>query len=420
MAGLLASPLPGQSIITWSGASDDDNWSNVENWVEDVVPVIEDTARFDDVPEAGAVAVNLDAIQSVRGLIFDSTSRNYAIGTTSGSHLSLNGDAADSAISVVGNHQINVPVLLETNVVVTTTGAADSLTIGGQIASVFLGPATGLSKEGSGTLILQGGNTYTGATSVSGGTLLITSGFINNTSGVNVTGNSSVFRYNSGTGLGRIVSVTDGGTFAYNSSTNYSGTLTLTNGTLEGTNWNGNLGGLTVGANQTISPGNSVGHASTTTQTWAGGGAYRWEINDADGTAGQTSSGWDLLTLSGDLTLTATEGNPVTIQVLSLGLNNQPGLAVNFNSLQNYNWLIAEAGSMIAEFSSSLFAIDVSGFSNFIDPLGFFSVVRGDSILGGTASQLYLSYNVIPEPGAVLLIGIGLLAIAVTRHRRVL
>ena len=102
----------------------------------------------------------------------------------------------------------------------------------------------------------------------------------------------------------------NGATLAYSSSVNLTKTATFVRGsTLAGTNWNGSLGGVTVSSVGSgpsfISPGNSPGNAFTTTQTWGTGGSYIWEINDFSGSAG-LNPGWDLLTLSGALTISAT------------------------------------------------------------------------------------------------------------------
>ena len=43
---------------------------------------------------------------------------------------------------------------------------------------------------------------------------------------------------------------------------------------------------------------------------WAGGGSYDWEINDFDGTAGM-DPGWDLMDITGQLSITATDADPV-------------------------------------------------------------------------------------------------------------
>jgi len=306
-----------------------------------------------------------------------------------------------------------------------TLGNATLTTGGGNKSASFNGVIQGagnLIKTGTGTQTLTGVNTYTGTTTVSAGTLLVgDSGSINSTTGaIAINANNAKLRYNSTVGLSRNVTVTNSGTFAYNSINNYSGSLTLTSGKLGGTNWNGTLNNLTIGANQTISPGNSPGTANTGSQTWASLGSYDWEINKANGTAGG-DPGWDLLNLSGALTITATSGSKFTINVISLGLDNNPGDADSFVNTNTYYWLIAQAGSAITTFSEDLFAININAFTNTLDPSGSFSIKRGDAVSGGNNTQLYLVYSAaaIPEPStaALLLLG-GLYFVARNRKTR--
>ena len=117
-----------------------------------------------------------------------------------------------------------------------TMGGAD-VVIGGNLIVNHIGP---------GTTILRGSNTYTGGTIITDGTLLA-----NNTTG-------------SATGTGT-VNVNTGGTLGGD------GIIT---------------GAVVVGAGGTIAPGNSPGILTTGAMTWEDGGAYEWELNNADGVAG--------------------------------------------------------------------------------------------------------------------------------------
>lgn len=264
----------------------------------------------------------------------------------------------------------------------------NSATIGGIISN------GGLTKLGSVTLTLSAANDYTGATTVSNGVLAVSStGTLNSSSGVTI----------------------NGGTFRYNSSTNLSPGVTFTSGSLAGTNWNGNLGGLIISSGQTISPGDSPGTATTTSQTWAGGGSYLWEINNATGTAGM-DPGWDLLSGTGTLDITSTSVSPFNILVTSLTLGNVNGLATNFSDLTSYNWLIADFAT-INGFDDTAFNIDTSAFTNSFT--GTFGVsLGGVGELPGDDNQIYLTYTAIPEPSAALLGGLGLLALLRRRATR--
>lgn len=129
---------------------------------------------------------------------------------------------------------------------------------------------------------------------------------------------------------------------------------------------------------------------------------------DATGAAG-SDPGWDLIAGSGTLAISATDLNPFTIFITSLALSNLAGEAVNFSNIMSYAWLIADFGVEIDTFSTDAFFLDSSGFANVIDPMGQFSIVRGDSVSGGENTQLYITYAVIPESGPALLGAIGML-----------
>lgn len=273
-----------------------------------------------------------------------------------------------------------------------------------------------VAHTGSGTTILSGpaANSYSGATTVSAGTLIVSGGgSINSTSGIGITGGK--LKYDSSVGLNRAVTINGGG-LAYNSSSNYSGALTFTSGTVGGTNLGGNLNNLTIGANQTISPGNSPGTAATGGQTWAGGGSYLWEINNATGTAG-TAPGWDLLTGTGSLAITATSGTKFNINVTSLTLGNVAGDAVNFVNTTNYQWMVADFSSAIT-LDTTVFNINVAGFSNTVAGGSSFGLALGSSPgIGGDNTQLYLTYTAVPEPSTCLLLGVSLATLFLRRRR---
>jgi autotransporter-associated beta strand protein len=276
-----------------------------------------------------------------------------------------------------------------------------------------------VTKSDSGTWTLSGStNAFTGNTTVNAGTLIVSgTGTINTSAGVGINGSTSRLKYDSSVALSRNVSVTVGGTFAYNSSGSYAGALTLTNGKLAGTNWSGTLDNLSIGTNQTISPGNSPGTASTGNQTWAGGGSYLWEINNATGTAG-ADPGWDLLSGNGSLTISATSGSKFNILITSLTTGNVAGNASNFNGLTtDYKWKIADFASAIT-FDATAFALNTSAFSNTVVGGSTWAIARGDaSGIGGDNTQLWVTYS-IPEPSTWLLMAGSLAALAVLRRRR--
>jgi len=209
-------------------------------------------------------------------------------------------------------------------------GSGRTLTLSGVLTNTGA-----LTKTGAGTLSLTGANTYTGASMVSAGTLQV-----NNPTG-------------SGTGP-NAVTVNSGGTLG--------GT-----GAVAGT--------VTVNSGATLSPGTTVGTLTTGSQTWNGGAAYRFELSSAI-----NSSGRDLLSINGTVSVQATSGNLFTIKLVSMATPNTAGLVPDFNGNASYTWVIAAASAGILNFNASAFAIDTSGFSNAYS--GAFSVaVQGNNLV---------------------------------------
>ena len=255
-------------------------------------------------------------------------------------------------------------------------GADDTLTVSGVLQNGGAG-GSGIDKDGAGTLVLSGANTYKGATRVNEGTLSLASGY-----------------NHSGTGAYTVGGVAGGGT------------LKIADGVDISTH------SMTIGLGGVISPGNSPGTAITGAQTWEDGGAYLWEIDDATGTQGG-DAGWDWLDITGDLTISATGGG-FTIDIDSLlHADHGSGDALNFVELNHvpeidYSFIIATTTSgTISGFDASAFTLDDSGFTN----AGWLWSIRADT------NNIYLDVNFVPEPSSTALLGLGLSSLLLRRKR---
>jgi T5SS/PEP-CTERM-associated repeat protein/autotransporter-associated beta strand protein len=221
----------------------------------------------------------------------------------------------------------------------------------------------GMTKSSAGTLTLGGVNTYTGATTVGSGLLVVN------------------------------------GSIASSPVTIQSG------GTLSGS---GTVGDTTVQSGGTINPGNSPGTLNINGDIdWLGGGNYNWQIAGVTGTAGTVST-WDLVSATGVLDLTAlTTGSQFNINLWSLQSTGPDvnGNVTGFDNTQGYTWKIATAAGGISGFTgSSQFDINIGafngtgGFANALNG-GSFSIAQ--SLDGKDLNLVFTAAGgaPVPEPG---------------------
>jgi autotransporter-associated beta strand protein len=243
----------------------------------------------------------------------------------------------------------------------TNTGAN---TISGTIRNnnTTIGALVSLTKTGAGTWILEGDNTYTGATSVTGGTLLIN-------------GNSSTA----------------------------TGAVSVTGGTLGGI---GTVGGATsIGAAGTLSPGQSPG-TMTFVNTLSLAGSTIMEIDGTNG-AGVTG-GHDFVNLTG----------AGAAGVLTYGGTMTLDIGVLFGA-GSYSWNLFDFASESLSVTSAFTGITLDDqYSGSLTDSGggVWGLVDGNNTWSFTESDGVLGLTVIPEPRAALLGGLGLLALL--RRRR--
>ena len=281
--------------------------------------------------------------------------------TASGGTLNVSGSNATVTTLSGGTVNANAAGLVVTNFNGGNIAVSNGVTValrGGSSSGVISGSG-GIAKQGAGTLALSGDSTYSGATAVEEGTLVV-DGSVNNS------------------------------------------TVTVENGaTLGGS---GSVGGLHINLGGTISPGNSPGTLSVATNSvWNPGGNYNWQIYDATGTAGNLN-GWDLINIAGSLDLTGLSvGNEFNINLWSLSgvAPDVNGNAVNFtaptDNTWRYTWTILTAAGGITGFDATNFNLNVAavnGTGGFQNPLG-----RGTFYLEQNGNDLNLHFGIVPEPG---------------------
>ena len=213
-----------------------------------------------------------------------------------------------------------------------------------------LSAANGMSKSGAGTLVVSSG--------ISGGPLFVNNGTLVATPTATLTSAPGIVVLAPGT-----LDVTQ-----------QAGGLVV--GTGQGIAGAGTVAGdITIATGGTVSPGSNLGTLTVTQGvTWASGGNYNWQIVDATGTAG-SDPGWDLLSIGGGLTISATSADPFELNLWSLSATapDANGDAVNFSSTQGYTWTIASAAGGITGFTSDAFVINttaVNGAAGFSNNLG--------------------------------------------------
>jgi fibronectin-binding autotransporter adhesin len=173
LLGLLAPPAALAQISTWTGGGTQTpttGWSQAANWGG--TALASGNALVFQGSTGLANGDDIGGALSVGGLTFASGAGAFTMGSTSGDSIVLTFAAAitdNSSTSEI----ISLPITLSAVSQTVHVVGGGSLTISGLIS----GASDGLALSGSGTLTLTGAaagaNTYTGATSVQGGTLAL-------------------------------------------------------------------------------------------------------------------------------------------------------------------------------------------------------------------------------------------------------
>jgi fibronectin-binding autotransporter adhesin len=387
LMALVAAPSALAASATWTGTLSS-TWADPLNWTLGGPPGSGDTATFANAGN-GNTTLNLGTGKTVMTILFNTSSAApYTIGSGAvGSQtLTLNDSGAITVNSTVTNNQtVNAMIVLGTSRSTTSTiSLTNNSTTSGQLLTVAGGispstagtgtvatktlalggsgngavtgiisgngsggvPTVALTKSGTGTWTLADANTYTGTTTVTGGTLLINGNQSAATGAVTVS--------NSGTTLG--------------------GT-----GTIGGT--------VTVNAGANIAPGNggnSTAILNTGALTLASTSNFRVDINGT--TAG---SGYDRLNVTtGGVTIS---GSNLVITVGTTLTIGQTFLIVEKVSAGAVSGTFAQGSTVIS--GPNVFSINYAGGDGNDIVLTVTAVPEPGTWIGGALALAALGYT---------------------------
>lgn len=291
--------------------------------------------------------VNADAGETTIG------GANSTITQISGT-ATVNVNAANASVAAMsaGTLNVNASGAVVTNLTGGNIAVSNGVTVGlrtGSSSGIISGSG-GVAKQSASTLTLSGTNTYSGATTVEDGKLLV-NGSISN----------SAVTVQSGAVLGG----------------------------------SGVVGATTILSGATIAPGNSPGSITNIGDlTWSGGGSYDWEIFNATGTGG---SDWDLIAVTDQLLFSGISStNTFNINIYSLsGLPSTQGPLAGWNPATNFSWTVLSTTNGIIGFNAANFTLNLGNFTN-SNALngGLFSLAQE----GNDLKLLFTAGNPGPEP----------------------
>jgi autotransporter-associated beta strand protein len=292
---------------------------------------------------------------------------NQIIDSAGGGVLQLNGAVAYNAGAVgFNNGTTTISAALDLNGTTRNFNIDDSdqtaqeVIISGVIQNSS--GTAGITKNNSGTLVLSGANTYTGATTVAAGTLAVNGSLANTTTTV-------------GSG-----------------------------GTLQGS---GSVGGsVTVQSGGIIAAGNSIESLTTGALSLEAGSTFAYEINN-DAAAGVAG---DLTAVTGNLTLDLSNLSILTLGELGTGSWSIGEKLTLISYSGAWNGGLFNYGSTLADDSTISFS-SMDWLFNYND------TSAGTNYTGDLTGSSYVTMTAIPEPNVAVLLG-GLGTLALLRRRR--
>ena len=334
-------------------------------------------------------------------------SNAFVINAPDSGTVAIGANGAGSAFTLSGGITLNGNLTIQTynNIINGTTKAQSGFTGGitgtgnvilnnnGLAANTITMSTSAINHTGS--LTLQG--TATGNTTISANI------------GSNVTGvtqNSATSRLVlSGTNTYTGATTVSAGTLAVNGSLANTSTTVGSGGTLQGS---GSMGGsVTVQSGGTIAAGNSIESLTTGALTLQAGSTFAYEI-DNDAAAGVAG---DLTAVTGILTLDL--GNAALLTLGELG----SGSWTIGEKLTLISYSGAWNGGLFSYSSSTLADDSTINFSSMEWLFNYNDAAAGTNYTGDLAGSSYVTMTAIPEPNAAALVG-GFGMLALLRRRR--
>ena len=343
---LISVPGLAATISFNNGATE---WNNIESWAGGVIPTSNDVAYFNT---STAFTANMKQNEAIRGLLFNqsgSVTHNddifYSLILGASGLTVTTGTVSIGSATAVG--RVNLALAAAQSWTNNSTGTltiqntvsngANLLTIGGTgnttINGGIINGSGGVTKTGTGTLTLAGTNTYSGATTISDGTLQVGNGGTTGTLGTgNVTNDSKLV-------INRSNAITVSNLISGTGSLTKSGTNTLT---LSGAN---TYSGETKISAGTLAVSNALALQNSTLDYTNNGGAIRF----SSGITAYTLGG-----LAGDKNLALTNAGGTAI-ALTVGNNS---------SNTTYSGVLSAGGTLIKTGAGTLTLTGANTYTN--------------------------------------------------------
>ncbi len=335
---VLSSPPITPADATWDGEGTDTNISTTNNWVGDVLPAFDGTARANFAVGGSTAAV--DTAVSLYGMIFNAGT-NFALVNGAGNvKIGAGGLFAQVPTASERTYSVAEDLTLgahQTWNVINNGAGATTLSISGAIDDGLA--AYNLTKAGDGVLILSGNSTYDGVTTVkTGGVVRITSGAaLGSTNGATIVENGGLLEMSGG------INVTESIALYGDASTSYQGVLRSNGGSniISGLILNGSrircnngsldlVGGATGGQFVLAATGNTFIRISGKPINI--GGSTFYAHTDGLLILDVTNNVWSQLEVSGNILRTDQVNALPPTSMLTLGPSTYGGLNLNGKS----------------------------------------------------------------------------------------